>query len=508
MTDSFSVGDTKKTSNITSDVGKSPLEQSVDLPDQDKSQPAPQPKPVEPIVPSSTPPVESKPESPQPSPSSLSSPGLDLPTGVQPKEDGATNAQETPVSPSTPASNPDSAPTPTPTPTFTPTASTDIKSQPPKDDFDASGTGTNARPYMDNSNVLHEKQDDLPKQEQVASSDPAVLDALSSFDKEKEGESKKQEESPDLGEPAKAPDTDDFLKSILSDQENTTEENSDNNKTVTTNNPKPPETPYKPAPSFKEQEREEPLPSAPSLNEKAPIDGRDGQIGGSKPIAGVGIDSISGAEPEIAEADGMLKTNKPTAKGNSFKMVLAIILAVGVVVAGYFVYKALFPSESQIETSDLYDSNEGAEYGESETTELYATDDEQRKADLDSIKEALLNYYAGEGQFPVSETLMLLVSGNALESKLVPTYLSLLPEDPSMSKSYGYKSDGMTFTLTAVLDDTTDPEATVEGGKAIYNVIYDPSSTGSSSSSEKSTVTATVVPTSTSTEDINSILNY
>jgi hypothetical protein len=491
MTDVFSVNDNKKASNITSDVGKSPLEKSIALSDQGNIHPASQPKPVEPVVSTDSPPLEPKKPNLQPLSSPLPSPSPDLPPGVEKtKIDTADTKQpSTPI----PSISPDS-------PADAGAISSQV--QPPRDDLETS-TG----PYMDSSNVLHERPDDFPKEDQTTSGDPAVLDALSSFEEEKkEGEPKNQESPADMGEPTKAPDTDEFLKSILNDQKDIAEKDTtgipkENPKEV----PQASEAPYKPAPSFKEQEESLPTPPS-SLSERAPIDGQGGQEQ-SKPAVGVGIDSISGAEPEVAEADDMLKANKPKPKSNPLKIILAVFLAVGVVVAGYLVYKALFPSESS--SPETYDLTEDTSFGTgSEIAENYVTDDEQRKADLDTIKEALLDYYAGEGQFPVSESLVLLVSGNVLESKLVPNHLSLLPEDPSTSKSYGYKSNGATFTLTAILDDTTDPEASVEGGKAIYNLIYDPSSASPSSSSTKNTVSATVQPESTATEDINSILNY
>lgn len=90
-----------------------------------------------------------------------------------------------------------------------------------------------------------------------------------------------------------------------------------------------------------------------------------------------------------------------------------------------------------------------------------------------------MNYYAGEGQFPVAEQLALLTTGNILETALVPTYLTALPADPSTAKNYGYKSDGLSFTLTAMLDDTTDSEAVVKEGKAVYSLTYPVAVSGS-----------------------------
>jgi len=289
----------------------------------------------------------------------------------------------------------------------------------------------------------------------------------------------------DLGEPTKAPDTDEFLKSILDDKTGMPEGSvagdagfgaKDKNQEINPFTEQSP-VPSPPVPEPVAQGPETLVPPTPSLSDKSPIDGTQ-QNQPAKPTAGVGIDSISGAETPEAQADDMIaQANRPKGKSSPLRILLAILLAIVVVAVGYYIYTLLFSAE---ESTGIQDTSDETESSAGLTgTEMAATDDEQRKADLAIIQEALLNYYAGEGQFPVAEQLALLTTGNILETALVPTYLTALPADPSTAKNYGYKSDGLSFTLTAMLDDTTDSEAVVKEGKAVYSLTYPVAVSGS-----------------------------
>lgn len=493
MTDGFSLGDNKKTANITGDTGVSPLEQDIN------SSPSQVDPKISSVNQSSTMPAyggvrsdTDKPEIQQqtveekaPSASSISD--INLPPGVQQQQsqplggntgNGVLSSKEANSNEQTNAEKPSAY------------------SQAPDN----------------SSGVLNEKQAGpmQPPAEPSEPTDPAIIDALKSFDEEKvnqDNPQSSQNQPQDLGEPAKTPDTDEFLKSILSDQDNSQETEAAVSNDIT-----------KPAGNYSQSEtanvstEPNPVTLTTSLNDKAPIDGQSSQEGQEKTTAGgVSIDSISGAEPQPADNDDMIKANQSKPKSSPIKIVLAVVLAIAVVAVGYFVYKILFPSETQTDTSSYNDTlSQEVEHGSLQDEEMggadvYATDDEQRKADLGKIKEALLDYYAGKGSFPVSENLTLLTADNILEAELVPTFISFLPEDPSISRSYGYKSNGVSFTLTAVLDDTTDPEVTLQDGKAIYSLTYNPLSSNTSSNSSNIREEAVEEPTP---DDINGILNY
>lgn len=96
--------------------------------------------------------------------------------------------------------------------------------------------------------------------------------------------------------------------------------------------------------------------------------------------------------------------------------------------------------------------------------------DQTRKADLTKIKEALVKYFAQNNQFPVGE-FKTSDASSILAQDLVPQYIEKLPDDPLAPQFYyGYKSDGKTFELTAVLEDKTDPEGTNVGQYHIYKL--------------------------------------
>jgi len=103
------------------------------------------------------------------------------------------------------------------------------------------------------------------------------------------------------------------------------------------------------------------------------------------------------------------------------------------------------------------------------TTDLTTTvgRDAQRLTDLTAIKKALDNYHTAKGSYPVSTTVDQTNASTVLKNALVPNYLSILPVDPNNSQYwYGYTSDGFSFTLTSVLEDTAS------AGKQGDNVRY------------------------------------
>lgn len=81
--------------------------------------------------------------------------------------------------------------------------------------------------------------------------------------------------------------------------------------------------------------------------------------------------------------------------------------------------------------------------------------DTRRRSDLLSIKEALAEYYAKTGTYPVSKTVDKTNDSKVLKGALVPSYLGVLPVDPQDPKSYyGYTSDGFSFKLTSIVEDS------------------------------------------------------
>ena len=95
--------------------------------------------------------------------------------------------------------------------------------------------------------------------------------------------------------------------------------------------------------------------------------------------------------------------------------------------------------------------------------QLQKSRDTQRKTALKTMQSALEQYYADNGQYPSASCS----SGSACWNTFLPSsYLSVKPTDPSAngtnctSSTYGYRYVGTTtaYTLTARLENTTDPQ--------------------------------------------------
>jgi hypothetical protein len=104
------------------------------------------------------------------------------------------------------------------------------------------------------------------------------------------------------------------------------------------------------------------------------------------------------------------------------------------------------------------------------SAELLARD-VQRKVDLKAISAALTQYFTESGKYPSTGGVEIKTktAGNVLARDLVPTYLSNLPVDPMTDMYYyGYKSDGTSYELSALLGNDEDPEGTLTAGKNFY----------------------------------------
>lgn len=128
---------------------------------------------------------------------------------------------------------------------------------------------------------------------------------------------------------------------------------------------------------------------------------------------------------------------------------------------------ALTPSQSsQIETSPSLSPARSPEV----TTNI---NDQTRKTDLETIQKALVNYFANNGSYPKTEGAVVKTSDkeSPLAQALVPTYLTVLPDDPLAPQYYyGYQSDGANFELTCILEDTSDPAGTKINNYYLYKL--------------------------------------
>jgi type II secretory pathway pseudopilin PulG len=93
----------------------------------------------------------------------------------------------------------------------------------------------------------------------------------------------------------------------------------------------------------------------------------------------------------------------------------------------------------------------------------------KRKSDLANIAKALDNYRTNTGQYPVSSGSEKISSTGNLYKSLVSDYITQLPIDPlDPTYYYGYESDNTNYTLSAILEDTSDSDGRKVGSKNIY----------------------------------------
>jgi hypothetical protein len=101
---------------------------------------------------------------------------------------------------------------------------------------------------------------------------------------------------------------------------------------------------------------------------------------------------------------------------------------------------------------------------------LIQVKDSQRKADLASIAKGLESFHSVQGRYPQTNgTEKISATSGILFTALVPTYLVALPLDPNdPTNYYGYVSDGVTYTLSSVLEDKTDAAGKQVGNNFLY----------------------------------------
>jgi len=106
------------------------------------------------------------------------------------------------------------------------------------------------------------------------------------------------------------------------------------------------------------------------------------------------------------------------------------------------------------------------------TTPTPESFDAQRKRDLATLQSALIKYFADNSKYPeATSEIKTSDSSSILAQALVPAYITVLPDDPLAPKYYyGYTSDGKSFQLTCVLEDTTDTSGVLHGNINVYTL--------------------------------------
>ena len=97
--------------------------------------------------------------------------------------------------------------------------------------------------------------------------------------------------------------------------------------------------------------------------------------------------------------------------------------------------------------------------------------DARRKTDLNQLGLALEEYRDNVGTYPISNQVEKTNNSTILKSALVSTYITALPVDPQDPQYwYGYSSDGYTYKLTSIIEDTADSGA-LKGSNVFYQEV-------------------------------------
>jgi hypothetical protein len=108
-------------------------------------------------------------------------------------------------------------------------------------------------------------------------------------------------------------------------------------------------------------------------------------------------------------------------------------------------------------------------YSSVTSSEATVTGDSKRKSDLATIAKALEKYYSSNNSYPKVSGVEKIYSSGALCLALVPAYLEAMPLDPNNPTNYyGYESDGENYSLSSILEDSTDKTGTQVGKNYLY----------------------------------------
>ncbi len=428
---------------LSSSPGKSPLEEASK--DADSVQP--------------TVPPEENAESSNQTPASSDLPGTTLPDLDQPK------TEETPQAPLTPE--------PAPEPPAEPAAEVPSSQPSPESNVPMSSPEPPApEPPSPEPSAPEPAQPEPPAMPELAMPDPTPASSSEQTPPANEPSPiDKPADQVEPGEPAPAPDTDEFLKNILANSEDTKPEEKPETPAATSEAPMPssdnqPSVPSLGAPLSETSTPptpESPAASADSLNSPAPT---SGGFGGTTPpsVDSLGAPTPSPEQPNNVSNDivGAMQKNAPEG-GSKTKLIILVIVALIIIIGGYLAYtKLLNPTTPTSTTSESTLT--------ASVTPVNISNDQVRKQDLKTIQQALLNLYAAENKYPVSNETIFLSGTTNVVAKALTNNLATIPVDPDPQKNYGYKSDGKTFTLTAVLDDTSDPDGVLENGLYLMKV--------------------------------------
>jgi len=127
------------------------------------------------------------------------------------------------------------------------------------------------------------------------------------------------------------------------------------------------------------------------------------------------------------------------------------------------------PADQVVKASEI----ESILWGDAAQAAMKARD-AKRKQDLSQIKAALELYKNDHDSYPVASQIDKTNNKNGVLAQSLAPYIKNLPVDPKDPEYwYGYLSDGKSYTLWCLLEDTSDPQGTRDGQWYKYIVKND-----------------------------------
>lgn len=233
-------------------------------------------------------------------------------------------------------------------------------------------------------------------------------------------------------------------------------------------------------------EQAPPTPAAPAS--PSPFEQSPGGQPGAAP-QGQGGNQLGGFEPTGMEPMSSHKS--------SWGLIIALVV---ILFLGVLVFASWQGWINLGSISKLWKKSETATIPVPVVTDTTNANDKIRKEDLSSLKTALKAYYQANQTYPVAATTQKTSDATSALSVLAPTNIAQLPVDPlSPTYYYGYKSDGKTFELTAVLEDKTTDGGTQVGSLYLYKVTDTSVETPATATSTDTTTTTGTDTTDTTT---------
>ncbi len=155
-------------------------------------------------------------------------------------------------------------------------------------------------------------------------------------------------------------------------------------------------------------------------------------------------------------------------KDEKYYLPAIIIIVLFFTVIGY-----LFSANYSINTGGLPNNGSGGVKKTIDLSGLLHSRDDRRIINLDFYSQALEDYLRDNEKYPVAKETEKISDENSNIFQLLKNggYLSGSYKDPSGSdKYYGYKSNGESFELSAVLEDNKDSRCNIEGNYCIYRL--------------------------------------